>query len=57
MADNARSLDQPLGRELRRVLAHGVLHLCGYGDAGPEEKALMRSKEDYWIQQADALNI
>lgn len=55
--DNAQTLDQPFERELRRVLAHGVLHLCGYSDATPEEKALMRAKEDYWIQQADALNV
>lgn len=54
VADNAQTLQQPFERELRRVLAHGVLHLCGYADATPDQKALMRAKEDYWIQQADA---
>ncbi|ODS80331.1 MAG: rRNA maturation RNase YbeY [Cytophagaceae bacterium SCN 52-12] len=35
--------------ELRRVLAHGVLHLCGYDDHAAEEKATMRKKEDYYL--------
>ncbi len=32
--------------ELLRVVAHGVLHLCGYGDKTEEEQAIMRAKED-----------
>ncbi|MCL2651935.1 MAG: rRNA maturation RNase YbeY [Candidatus Azobacteroides sp.] len=37
--------------ELRRVMIHGVLHLCGYEDKTPEKKKIMREKED------DALRI
>jgi len=29
-----------------RVLAHGLLHLCGYKDKTPEDSALMRNKEE-----------
>lgn len=32
--------------ELKRVMAHGVLHLCGYGDKTEEDQAVMRGKED-----------
>lgn len=31
--------------ELHRVMAHGVLHLCGYGDKNAKEKSTMREKE------------
>jgi probable rRNA maturation factor len=32
--------------ELHRVMIHGVLHLIGYRDKKPSEKALMRKKEE-----------
>jgi probable rRNA maturation factor len=32
--------------ELARVMIHGVLHLIGYKDKKPSEKALMRKKEE-----------
>ena len=35
--------------ELKRVMVHGVLHLLGYDDHSDEEKKIMRSKEDYYI--------
>lgn len=35
--------------ELLRVMIHGVLHLCGYGDATEEEQKVMRGKEDFYI--------
>ncbi len=36
--------------ELTRVISHGVLHLCGYGDKTEEEQKIMRAKEDEWLQ-------
>jgi probable rRNA maturation factor len=36
--------------ELYRVVFHGALHLCGYKDKEKEDAALMRSKEDFYIQ-------
>ncbi|MGA0556880.1 rRNA maturation RNase YbeY [Larkinella sp. VNQ87] len=44
--DNARQLNVPDEQELRRVLAHGLLHLCGYGDKTDDEALVMRQKED-----------
>ncbi|MEN0082640.1 rRNA maturation RNAse YbeY, partial [Flavobacterium lindanitolerans] len=32
--------------ELKRVLAHGILHFAGYKDKSEEDELLMRSKED-----------
>jgi len=47
--DNASTLSKNEDEEFRRVLAHGLLHLCGYKDKSTEEEALMRSKEDYYL--------
>lgn len=44
--DNANTLNIAFDDELRRVMAHGILHLCGYGDKSAEEAQIMRSKED-----------
>jgi probable rRNA maturation factor len=44
--ENAHTFQVSFERELYRVMAHGVLHLCGYGDKTPEEKAQMTEKED-----------
>ena len=35
--------------ELARVMVHGILHLSGYKDKTPEEKTLMREKENYYL--------
>ncbi|MCK4966928.1 rRNA maturation RNase YbeY [bacterium] len=35
--------------ELKRIVIHGILHLIGYRDSSEEEKKLMRSKEDYYL--------
>lgn len=35
--------------ELHRVIIHGVLHLCGYGDKKANEKAVMTAKEDFYL--------
>lgn len=44
--DNAQKLDLPFETELKRVIIHGVLHLCGYKDKTVPQKSLMRQKED-----------
>lgn len=49
VADNAAQLSVPAEQEMRRVLAHGLLHLCGYGDKTDEDAAAMRAKEDEWL--------
>ncbi|MEO6230064.1 MAG: rRNA maturation RNase YbeY [Ferruginibacter sp.] len=35
--------------ELLRVIFHGLLHLCGYGDKSKAEKFVMREKEDFYL--------
>ncbi|MCX8522640.1 rRNA maturation RNase YbeY [Chryseobacterium formosus] len=49
ISDNASTLSKDYEEELRRVLAHGVLHLSGYKDKTEEEEQLMRSKEDFYL--------
>ena len=44
--ENANIFKVPFQKELLRVLAHGLLHLCGYKDKTPEDSALMRNKEE-----------
>lgn len=44
--ENAQTFQTSFEEELHRVIIHGVLHLCGYGDKSTEEKAKMRTKED-----------
>lgn len=49
--DNASTLSQDFDQEFNRVLAHGILHLCGYKDKTEEEQIQMREKEDFYINQ------
>lgn len=49
--DNASTLSQDFESEFRRVLAHGILHLCGYKDKTEEEESTMRNKEDFYINR------
>lgn len=36
----------PVADELRRVIVHGVLHLCGINDKGPGERQIMEDHEN-----------
>jgi len=47
--ENALKYGQSFQEETRRVIIHGVLHLCGYSDKSEEEQSLMRAKEDYYL--------
>ena len=49
ISDNAMSHSKDFNSELHRVLAHGLLHLCGYKDKTDEEKTEMRKKEDFYL--------
>lgn len=48
--ENARALGVPTLQELRRVIIHGSLHLCGYKDKLKKDQALIRQKEDRYLQ-------
>ena len=36
-------------KELKRVVIHGVLHLCGYDDKTKKEKAIMKKRENHYL--------
>jgi probable rRNA maturation factor len=44
--ENAKNFNASFSDELHRVIIHGVLHLCGYGDKTDSEKSIMRTKEN-----------
>jgi probable rRNA maturation factor len=50
VVENAKLLNAKREEELRRVMIHGCLHLCGYKDKLNEQKAIMRRKEDQYIR-------
>ena len=47
--ENATERNLSFAAELYRVMAHGILHLCGYGDKKDEEIKVMRAKEEACI--------
>ena len=49
ISENAETLSKDFNVELHRVLAHGILHLCGYKDKTDDEVKEMRNKEDYYL--------
>ena len=53
IADNAATFGVSFQQELARVMVHGVLHLCGYGDKDDVEKAKMREREDFYLKRLD----
>lgn len=58
VADNARQYGATRLCEMRRVVVHGVLHLCGQNDKTPRTNAQMHRKEDkylaFWEREAAA---
>lgn len=55
VADNARIYGASRLEEMRRVIVHGLLHLCGQKDKTPRTNAAMHRKEDkylrYWKEE------
>ncbi|MBT7851506.1 MAG: rRNA maturation RNase YbeY [Formosa sp.] len=49
--ENATEFNQTFTSELSRVMAHGVLHYCGYKDKSDSDAATMRSKEEFYLKQ------
>lgn len=50
VVENANELNFPYEQEMKRVMAHGVLHCLGYEDKTQEEKKLMRDKENECLE-------
>ncbi|WP_047095101.1 rRNA maturation RNase YbeY [Chryseobacterium lactis] len=57
ISDNASTLSRDYEDELRRVLAHGILHLIGYKDKTEEEEKEMRRMEDLYLAKYRDLKI
>lgn len=48
--DNTKDFSTTFEQEFKRVIVHGVLHLCGYFDKTDEDEKQMRDKENYYIR-------
>lgn len=44
--ENAEEFNVSFEEELKRVMAHGVLHYCGYKDKNEKDEFIMRQKEE-----------
>ncbi len=44
--ENAVEYNEDIEEELRRVIIHGILHMCGYKDKTEDEGRVMREKEN-----------
>jgi rRNA maturation RNase YbeY len=49
VTENATKFKVEFDYELHRVIIHGVLHLLGYLDKTPQQKRIMRGKEDAYL--------
>lgn len=52
---NAETFSTEPDRELHRVLAHGLLHLCGINDKDPGEREIMEQHENDALTLLDNL--
>lgn len=51
--ENAKHFSTSFETEMKRVIFHGALHLCGYKDKSRQDKELMRKAEDYYIKKTN----
>ena len=51
VSENATHEGVSVENELARVLIHGILHCVGYSDNTPNEKQIMRKKEDEMLKR------
>lgn len=56
VSSNAAELGIGFDKELRRIIIHGILHLCGFKDKQPDDKAEMTRQEDSALQLLDNKN-
>lgn len=55
VATNAENVGADYMTELHRVIAHGLLHLCGINDKGPGEREIMERHENEALALLDSL--
>lgn len=53
--ENAQFYGTEFADELNRVMVHGVLHLIGYDDHSDADIAMMRQKENYYLEMRASL--
>ncbi len=51
VTENANIQGVTFVHELQRVMAHGVLHMAGYGDKSEDLERMMREKEDFYLEK------
>lgn len=51
VCSNASEWGVSFDEELKRILIHGILHLCGQGDKTPETRKQMTEKENKALQK------
>jgi rRNA maturation RNase YbeY len=49
VCENAMKFKVSENQELKRVMIHGILHLCGYKDKTASDRKKMRGKEDEYM--------
>jgi len=49
--ENAEKFGQTKENELLRIMAHGVLHLCGYKDKTKQDKKIMTERENFYLSE------
>lgn len=54
--EQASELNEDAGQEFKRILVHGLLHLCDYDDSSPQEKKQMTDREDFFLEKLAELN-
>lgn len=54
-ADNAGKYGVSFENEMLRLLVHGILHLIGYDDKTPDDKAVMKKIENDLVKQHIAI--
>ena len=53
--ENAQFYGTEFADELNRVMVHGLLHLIGYDDHSESDIAVMRQKENYYLEMRASL--
>ena len=53
--ENAQFYGTEFADELNRVMVHGLLHLIGYDDHSEADNAVMRQKENYYLEMRASL--
>lgn len=49
--EQAIEYNEDAGMEFKRILIHGLLHLCGYEDDSPAAKKEMTQRENYYLEK------